>query len=256
MNSHLCTNQQTQDIILTNLECEFTPSKKVFQNIDLVIEKGSITAILGQSGVGKTTLLKCIAGLIKPSMGSVFHNDRVSLVYQDYEKTLFPWKSAKENILFAIKKTYPKEDIEEIAQDALKSVGLEKYETYLPKMLSGGMKQRLVLARALAFAPDILLLDEPFSSIDTKNSIELQHLLLDLWNDMHFTTILVTHNIEDALYLSDRVLVLQSSPARIVLDKTLPFRRPRNQISTKNSKTFLEYREMLYRLFHYELEKE
>lgn len=187
----------------------------VFENLSLKIEDNKITCITGPSGCGKTTILNMISGLIKVDSGNISGvNDRISYIFQ--ENRLLPWKTAKENILFVLKDIMSEKEREEVTEQYLKMVGLYEFKDYYPSQLSGGMIQRVVLARAFAYPADLLLMDEPFKGLDRdlKNSIMLA--FLDLWEKNKKTVILVTHDKDEALFLGDEVYVLSSPPTKVL----------------------------------------
>jgi NitT/TauT family transport system ATP-binding protein/sulfonate transport system ATP-binding protein len=210
-------------------------------------------AILGPSGCGKSTLLRIIAGLDTPSSGRVLLDgvpvggpgpDR-GMVFQSY--TLFPWLDVKANICFGLReKGMPADEQERVAGDYVRRVGLAGFEHHLPKMLSGGMQQRTALARALANDPKILLLDEPFGALDTQTRALMQELLLGIWEADRTTVLFVTHDIDEAIFMANRVLVMTARPGRIkaVVDVALP--RPRHY----TLKTTPEFATLKARLTH------
>ncbi len=208
----------------------------IFKNLNFTIKKGQFVSFFGPSGCGKTTLLNIISGLDKNFDGSVqtynsITNPNISYMFQ--APRLFPWLTAIENIKFPIKK---RKNCEKIAFELIKKIGLEKYKNQYPNKLSGGMQRRIALARAFAPNPDILLLDEPFISIDKKVSNLLRKLLLKLWKKYKPIIVFVTHDLDEAIELADRICFLSNLPSKILLDYEINLRRPRNQDS-KNFKT-------------------
>tara|TARA_B100000745_G_scaffold228521_1_gene153078 strand:+ start:999 stop:1745 length:747 start_codon:yes stop_codon:yes gene_type:complete len=208
----------------------------IFKNLNFTIKKGQFVSFFGPSGCGKTTLLNIISGLDKDFDGSVqtykdATNSNISYMFQ--APRLFPWLTAIENIKYPIKK---RKNCEKIAFELIKKIGLEKYKNQYPNKLSGGMQRRIALARAFAPNPDILLLDEPFISIDKKVSNLLRKLLLKLWKKYKPIIIFVTHDLDEAIELADRICFLSNLPSKILLDYEINLRRPRNQDS-KNFKT-------------------
>ena len=241
--------------------------RKVFQGpssvialdgIDIDIYEGEFLCIVGPSGCGKTTLLKIIAGLEKPTSGEVLLRqkpikgpgpDRV-MVFQEY--TLFPWRTVLGNVIFGLElKSMPKEKAMEEAMKYIKLVGLEGFENMYPHELSGGMRQRVALARALACNPDILLMDEPLSALDAQTRNYMQEELIEIWNKTHKTIIFVTHNVEEAIYLGDRIVVLTSRPAKVKEIVNIELRRPRNRLSPD----FIELRAKILSMLREEMEK-
>ncbi len=224
----------------------------VLNDINFVVDKGSFLSIVGPSGCGKSTLLQIIAGLVLPTRGRVLLNKSVVdrpphemiYVFQQYAKSIYPWKTVMQNVVFGISHRQ-KVKASQLHQKGLENIelmGLKGFENYYPWQLSGGMQQRVALARGLICQPDILLMDEPFSSIDALTRAELQDLVLKLWSDFNLTILFVTHDIEEALYVSDRVLVLGTAPARILQDIKVDLPHPRNQLSTKEMPGYLRYR--------------
>lgn len=195
---------------------------KVLDNISMTIEKGNFVSIVGPSGCGKSTLLYLIAGLEKAEKGTISISgrkiekpgpDRV-IVFQ--EDGLFPWLTVLENVTYGLKlKNIPKKEAEEKALRTLKMVHLSKYVASYPHQLSGGMKQRVAIARALVMEPDILLMDEPFSALDEQTRMVLHKELLDIWRETKVTIFFVTHNIREAVQLSEKVIVFATRPGRI-----------------------------------------
>lgn len=222
--------------------------KKVLENINFTISKKEFLAILGPSGCGKTTLLKILAGFLVAERGAVYKNgerltepgsDRL-MVFQEFSQ-LFPWKTVLDNVVFALKAKNIGRDSSErkkVAYYYLKKVELADVFDYYPSQLSGGMKQRVALARTLAADPEIMLMDEPFGSLDSQTRRKLQNLLLDIWRDEQKTIIFVTHDIEEAIILADRIVVMDKNPGRInkVVDNDL--KRPRSRRSTEFNQVY------------------
>ncbi len=228
------------------------------KDISLAIGRKEFVALIGPSGCGKSTLLHIVAGLSAATAGTirlkgeVTTNPRPEMMYvfQQYTKSIFPWKTVLENVCLGIKyrNPAPKAAIEEVGRAQLKLVGLASYADYYPYQLSGGMQQRVAIARALARRPEILLMDEPFSALDAMMRVELQDLLLSLWKDLGLTIVFVTHDLDEALYVAQRVVMLSASPGSVaeVVDVPLPY--PRNQIETRRAPVYLELRAHLYDL--------
>ncbi len=234
------------------------------ENISFSVNRGEFVCIVGPSGCGKTTLLKCICHLLKPTAGKVFVNDQevqsppveMILIFQDYSRSLFPWRTVLKNVLFVLeKKNLPKKDKVEIAKSSLANVNLTGFDNHYPWELSGGMQQRVAIARGIAFSPDILLMDEPFASVDAQTRNDLEDTVLEIWHKYSQTILLVTHDIEEAIYLADRVLVLSSRPSQIREEILIDLERPRNQLTTKEDKRFIEYRHHIYTLIKEESKK-
>jgi NitT/TauT family transport system ATP-binding protein len=213
----------------------------VLDGIDLSIQTDEFIAIVGPSGCGKTTLLRIINGLITPTSGRVLYRGKplngvnlgCAMVFQSF--ALLPWLTVRENVELGLEARGM--DAEQRGRKAnffIDKVGLDGYEEAYPRELSGGMKQRVGLARAMAVEPELMLMDEPFSALDALTSVALREELLDLWRDTEIplrTLLLVTHIIEEAVELADRVIVLSNRPARILKDLAIPLKRPRNKKS-------------------------
>ena len=224
---------------LKNVNKSFTKGKNetlpVLQDIDFSIEAGEFVSLLGPSGCGKSTILKLIAGLSHPSSGELKVNDtsitgpgtdRV-VVFQ--EGGLFPWMTVLENVTYGLKiKKMSKAEAEEKAMEGLRMVHLGNFTGAYPHELSGGMKQRVAIARALVMDPDVLLMDEPFAALDEQTRLVLHQELQDIWQKTGKTILFITHNIREALTLSDRVLLMSTRPGTIKKSFTVPASRPRN----------------------------
>lgn len=205
--------------------------KSALRNITLSVKPGEIIGILGTSGCGKSTLLRAISGLDNEYGGEIKINgnkskevhDTTGFIFQ--EPRLFPWMNVLDNATFGLKKK--KEEMDRIGKRYLDSVGLGGCEELYPRELSGGMAQRVAIARALVTSPDILLLDEPFSALDAFTKMQLQDLLIDIWQEHQTTMILVTHDIDEATYLCDRIVILRGQPGEITKEVTVQEERPR-----------------------------
>ena len=224
-------------------------------DISLEVNAGEFVCIVGPSGCGKTTLLRCLSGLMPPTSGQVRLNGKVvvepptemALVFQEYNRSLFPWMSVHSNVDLPLKKKIrSKAEREAAVEVALRSVGLEGFGSRYPWQLSGGMQQRVAIARAVAYQPEILLMDEPFASVDAQTRIELEDLILRVRNEFGVTVLFVTHDIDEAVYLADRIVVLTPPPCTVqeLLDVPLP--RPRNQTSTKGLPEYINLRAHVY----------
>jgi NitT/TauT family transport system ATP-binding protein len=227
-------------------------------HVTMTAHPGELLCIVGPSGCGKTTLLRCIAGLLAPTSGVVRLDGRVvtaplramTLVFQDYSRSLLPWMTVRANVelpLVARRPRPARAERERITAEVLGSVGLGRQGPRYPWQLSAGMQQRVAIARALAYRPEVLLLDEPFASVDAQTRSELQDLLLDVWHRTGLTVLFVTHDIDEAVYLGDRVVVLAASPTHVVDAVEVDLPRPRDQITTKALPQFAVLRERLYR---------
>jgi len=231
----------------------------VSKDLSFDVRSGEFVAIVGPSGCGKSTLLRMICGLLDPSEGRVLLDGEpvtgpppeMALVFQDYTRSLFPWLTVAGNVAFPLKKRTDLSADQKQARidEAIAAVGLAGFETYHPYQLSGGMQQRVAIARALAFRPRILLLDEPFASVDALTKENLEDLLLAIqerYADEGITMLLVTHDIDEAVYLADRVEVLGPPPCRVVEELPITLARPRNQIRTRGEQAFLEARALIH----------
>jgi NitT/TauT family transport system ATP-binding protein len=199
-------------------------SIEVFHHLSLEISRGEFVAVVGPSGCGKTTLLNLFSGFLKPSSGNVLCSGRVRTVYQ--HDSLFPWQTAAQNIAMGLRELSETERKPQLAE-MLRLINLEEFAGHYPHQLSGGMRQRVELARALAGASDILLLDEPFSSLDYLTRLRLRRELSRMLEELPRTVVLVTHDIEEAAQLADRILVLTDRPARICREVQVALPRPR-----------------------------
>jgi NitT/TauT family transport system ATP-binding protein len=196
-----------------------------------------------------------IAGLIAPSAGQVIiHGKEVSgpppnlvLVFQDFNKSLFAWRSVLGNVRFGLEaRGHRWRQGEDKARSLIDLVGLKGFEDHYPWELSGGMQQRVAIARALAYEPEVLLMDEPFGSLDALTRLELEDTVLQLWEELRTTILFITHDIEEAVYLSDRILLLSQRPSRIIEELPIDFARPRNQVITRSQPRFMEIRNCIY----------
>jgi NitT/TauT family transport system ATP-binding protein len=224
-------------------------------DISLVTRPGELLCIVGPSGCGKTTLLRCVAGLLRPTSGAAALDGEVitsppramALVFQDYSRSLLPWATVHTNVVLPLtSRRIARKRRDELATEALRSVGLEGQGSRHPWELSAGMQQRVAIARALAYQPEILLLDEPFASVDAQTRADLQDLLLEVWQRTQMTMLFVTHDIDEAAYMADRIVVLTASPARVkeTVDVDLP--RPREQIETRAFPGFADLRARVF----------
>jgi NitT/TauT family transport system ATP-binding protein len=216
-------------------------------DVDFTVAEREFVSVVGPSGCGKTTLLKCIAGLLAPTSGEVvLEEDKVmALVFQEYSRSLMPWMSVRKNVALPIRR---RADRDKLVDDAVEAVGLTKFIDRYPWQLSGGMQQRVAIARALAYQPQILLMDEPFASVDAQTRADLEDLVLEVRERYDVTIVFVTHDIDESVYLSDRIVVLGPSPTAVkeILQVDLP--RPRDQVETKELPEFAHLRAHVYRL--------
>jgi NitT/TauT family transport system ATP-binding protein len=212
-------------IVVNNVEKRFVDSKKqdvtALQNINFTIEEQEFLVLVGPSGCGKSTLLNIVGGLLTPSSGEVYFEGlssdkppRLGIVFQ--EIALFPWRTVYENVVFGLEEQGASKKVQrDKGKHFIDMVGLTGFESAYPKQLSGGMRQRAGIARALAVEPDLLLMDEPFSALDAQTRTLMQEELLSIWNRTRLSTLYVTHNIQEAVYLADRVIVLSRHPGQI-----------------------------------------
>lgn len=225
-------------------------STPVLDGLSLTVEEHQLVCILGPSGCGKSTLLRCVAGLLPPDRGEVrlrgqpVHGvpEGLAVVFQDYGRSLMPWSSVQRNVEFGLHRDIDRDTRRRRAHEALRSVGLEPVARQRPGQLSGGMQQRVAIARALACRPALLLMDEPFASVDAQTRADLEDLLLRLRHEYAMTVLLVTHDIDESVYLGDRVIVLSATPTSVAADVTVDLPRDRHQITTRESETFVHLR--------------
>jgi NitT/TauT family transport system ATP-binding protein len=230
-----------------------TPAGKVpgVQDVNFNIGESEFLCIVGPSGCGKSTLLNMIAGFLAPAEGEIRiggkkvegHGMDRGVVFQDFAQ-LFPWRTALGNVAFGLEmKGVAKEEREKIAREQLRLVKLEKFISSYPHHLSGGMQQRVAIARALAYNPAVLLMDEPFAALDALTRDDMQRLLADVWRETRKTVIYVTHNVAEAVYLADRVIVMSSHPGTVKAEIRIDLPRPRDPLSVE----FLDVQKELLR---------
>jgi NitT/TauT family transport system ATP-binding protein len=225
--------------------------RQVIADIGFEVTRGEVATIVGPSGAGKTTLLRCMAGLLAPTSGRVVLDgvpvteppERLAVVFQDYSRSLMPWMSVRHNVELPLRgKGVGKAERRERAAAALADVGLAESGELFPWQLSGGMQQRVAIARALAYRPEALLMDEPFASVDAQTRADLEDLMLDLRDRLGITILLVTHDIDEAVYLGDVVVVLSGTPTCVDEQLRVPLGSGRDQVHTKARPEFLELR--------------
>ncbi|MBM7508495.1 ABC transporter ATP-binding protein [Nocardioides sp. 31GB23] len=246
------------NVDITGLSKHFD-SLSVFDDVDLHVGDNEFVSILGPSGCGKTTLLRIVAGIEERTSGSVLvDGDEVerprpdtTLVFQNFR--LLPWRTVEDNVAYGLRlRGKSKAESRAAAQPYIAMVGLEGREKKYPYQLSGGMQQRVGLARALAIKPGTLLMDEPFGALDAQTRELMQDELLRIWSNDKRTVIFVTHSIDEAIVLSDRVIVMQSNPGRIVEDITIPFERPRTPTAIRTDPRFARLRAEMWSLLRQE----
>ncbi len=232
-------------------------------DVSLTVEEGEFACVVGPSGCGKTTLLKCVAGLMKPTHGEVLLRgkpvtgppEELALVFQEYSRSLLPWASVRNNVLLPIRhKKVSSADRKRLVEESLDAVGLTRFIDHYPWQLSGGMQQRVAIARALAYQPSILLMDEPFASVDAQTRGDLEDLILRVREEYGITVLFVTHDIDESVYLGDRVIVLTHAPTHVKELVGVPLPRPRDQLATKELPEFAHLRAHVYRLIKREQE--
>jgi NitT/TauT family transport system ATP-binding protein len=209
---------------------------EVSRDVTFSLHEGEFVSIVGPSGAGKTTLLRTVSGLTSPDSGTVTHRGEavrdvpgwLSIVFQEYNKTLFPWLSVRKNVLLSVR-SLPKGEAAARTAEALGLVGLSDFAERYPWELSGGMQQRVALARAMASRPELLLMDEPFASVDALTRANLEDMVQRLWREAGFAALLVTHDIGEAVYLSDRVLCLSARPSTVLAEIPIDLPRPRDR---------------------------
>jgi NitT/TauT family transport system ATP-binding protein len=239
--------------------------RKVFQapagttvalsGVDLDIARGSFVSIIGPSGCGKSTLLQIMAGLIEPTSGTVFLDGRkvdgpppgVIYVFQQYTRSLFPWKTVERNVAFGLenRERLSRAAIAARTREIIALVKLTGFEKHFPWQLSGGMQQRVAIARALACRPDVLLMDEPFSAVDALTRVGLQELLRGLWRELGLTVVFVTHDVDEGVYMSTRVVAISRPPGTVAINLPIELPHPRDQIATRAEPQYLNYRARL-----------
>jgi NitT/TauT family transport system ATP-binding protein len=232
-------------------------AKRVLDDVGFTAGAGDFVTVVGPSGAGKTTLLRCISGLLRPDSGSVEISGRpvtgppedLALVFQDYSRSLLPWMSVHSNVTLPMRSQgVPPTERRRRADEALAAVGLADAGAQYPWQLSGGMQQRVAIARALAYGPRLLVMDEPFASVDAQTRADLEDLVLDLRDRLQVTFVLVTHDIDEAVYLADRVVVLSGSPTTVTADVPVDLGTGRDQVETKETERFVELRAQVYRM--------
>jgi NitT/TauT family transport system ATP-binding protein len=229
---------------------------EAIRDVSFGADEHEFVCVVGPSGCGKTTMLKCISGLLEPSTGAVEiagkpvdgPADDLALVFQEYSRSLFPWMNVRRNVAMPLgPKHVDKAEAKKIVEEAVESVGLTDFLDRYPWELSGGMQQRVAIARALAAQPKLMLMDEPFASVDAQTRADLEDLLLQVRDRYKMTIVFVTHDIDESVYLADRVVVLTPSPTTVLEEVEIDLPSPRDQIETKKLKQFTTLREHVWR---------
>jgi NitT/TauT family transport system ATP-binding protein len=245
---------------IRNLAVRFGP-RTILNAINLDIREGEFLCIVGSSGSGKTTLLRVLAGLATLAEGAVlFEGTEISgpsrdraIIFQDYSKALLPWRTVHGNVALSLEaRNVPAGERNAVIDNLLAKMGLSQAQEQFPGQLSGGMQQRVQIARCLAQEPKLLLMDEPFGALDAMTRQTLQDEILQLAAERRITTVFITHDLEEAIYLGDRVIILGQSPATIITSIEIELPRPRNQLTTREDSRFLAYRHRLFEILAHE----
>jgi NitT/TauT family transport system ATP-binding protein len=224
-------------------------------DITFTVDGGQFVCVVGPSGCGKTTLLRCVGGLLRPTSGEVRVGatpvsgppDGLAVVFQEYGRSLFPWLKVHENVELPLKaKGLSRRDREPLVRNAIEAVGLTDALGAWPWQLSGGMQQRVAIARALAFQPSVLLMDEPFAAVDAQTRADLEDLVRSVWKQFGVTLLFVTHDIDEAVYLGQRVVALSASPTTVIEDLAIDLPAERDQLTTRADARFVELRTHVY----------
>ena len=230
-------------------------SVEALRELTFSVEPSELVCVVGPSGCGKTTLLRCVAGLLEPTAGEVLLQGvpvtgpppDLAVVFQEYGRSLFPWMTVRGNVELPLRaKRLPGARRAELVDEALAAVGLGDVHGAYPWQLSGGMQQRVAIARAVAYEPHVLLMDEPFAAVDAQTRAELEDLVRSVWRRTGVTIVFVTHDIDEAVYLGQRVLVLSSSPTVVQEDLAVDLPAERDQLTTRSDPRFTELRSHVY----------
>jgi NitT/TauT family transport system ATP-binding protein len=228
---------------------------EALRDITFSVRAGEFVCVVGPSGAGKTTLLRLLGGLIAPTSGSVVVADKpvtgppddLAIVFQEYGRSLFPWQRVAANVELPLKaKGLSKVDRQRLVAESLAAVGLADSAHAYPWQLSGGMQQRVAIARAIAFQPRVLLMDEPFAAVDAQTRADLEDLVRSVWQRFGMTLVFVTHDIDESVYLAERVIVLSGAPTVVMEDLTVDLPAERDQLSTRADPRFVELRGHVY----------
>ncbi|WP_328469398.1 ABC transporter ATP-binding protein [Actinoplanes sp. NBC_00393] len=228
---------------------------EALRDLTFTVDSGDLVCLVGPSGCGKTTLLRCISGLLDPTGGDVRVNGKavdgpppgMAVVFQEYGRSLFPWMSVRDNVELPLKqKKVARNRRKELVDEALDAVGLTGTESAYPWQLSGGMQQRVAIARAVAYEPQTLLMDEPFAAVDAQTRADLEDLVRSLWKRLNVTILFVTHDIDESVYLGQRVVMLSSSPTVVQDELVIDLPAERDQLHTRADPRFVELRTKVY----------
>ncbi|MEU4420243.1 ABC transporter ATP-binding protein [Actinoplanes sp. NPDC024001] len=228
---------------------------EALRDLTFTVDNGDLVCLVGPSGCGKTTLLRCISGLLDPTGGDVRVNGKavdgpppgMAVVFQEYGRSLFPWMSVRDNVELPLKqKKVAKARRKHLVDEALDAVGLTGTESAYPWQLSGGMQQRVAIARAVAYEPQTLLMDEPFAAVDAQTRADLEDLVRSLWKRLNVTILFVTHDIDESVYLGQRVVMLSSSPTVVQDELVIDLPAERDQLHTRADPRFVELRTRVY----------
>ncbi|XVV09220.1 ABC transporter ATP-binding protein [Actinoplanes sp. CA-131856] len=228
---------------------------EALRDLTFTVDNGDLVCLVGPSGCGKTTLLRCIAGLLTQTSGTVKLDGHevsgpppgLAMVFQEYGRSLFPWMTVRDNVALPLKqKRVPRRRRDELVDQALEAVGLAGTESAHPWQLSGGMQQRVAIARAVAYEPSTLLMDEPFAAVDAQTRADLEDLVRALWQRLKVTVLFITHDIDEAVYLGRRVIMLSSSPTVVQDEITVDLPAERDQLHTRADQRFTELRAHVY----------
>jgi NitT/TauT family transport system ATP-binding protein len=230
---------------------------EALRELNFQLDAGELVCMVGPSGCGKTTLLRCIAGLMAPTRGEVAVEGQkvvgpppgLAMVFQEYGRSLFPWMTIRHNVELPLRqKGLPRQRRAQLVREALAAVHLEDAAAAYPWQLSGGMQQRVAIARAIAYQPHVLLMDEPFAAVDAQTRADLEDLIRSIWQRLRVTTLFITHDIDEAVYLGQRVIVLSSSPTVVMTDLAVDLPDERDQLTTRSGPRFATLRAQVYGL--------
>ncbi|MEV4279423.1 ABC transporter ATP-binding protein [Actinoplanes xinjiangensis] len=228
---------------------------EALRDLTFTVANGELVCLVGPSGCGKTTLLRCVAGLLDPTAGNVRVDGQavdgppkgMAVVFQEYGRSLFPWMTVRDNVELPLKqKKVDKRRRAELVAESLDAVGLSGSESAYPWQLSGGMQQRVAIARAVAYEPQTLLMDEPFAAVDAQTRADLEDLVRQLWKRLGVTILFVTHDIDESVYLGQRVVMLSSSPTVVQDELIIDLPAERDQLTTRADPRFIELRTRVY----------